>query len=114
MDPNQRRRPHPRSAAAESEQTFETSLAQLEASLQGLKDRYIQVQTDQATQAHLRQQLATLQAEVTAVQEQLAALEVRLESQLFNWKSQQTVFWQIVRFLGLGLVLGYLLRACAS
>lgn len=69
---------------------------------------------DQASQADLKQRLALLQADVTAIQSQLAEVEARLESRLFNWKSQQEVFWQILRFSGLGLVLGYFLRACTS
>jgi len=107
--------PRHRSSSPDSDRLeFETSLAQLDESLQSLKDRYRQVQTDRAAQATLRQRLAILQDEITAVQEQLTELETRLESRLFNWKSQQDFFWQVIRFVGLGLVLGYFLRACTG
>lgn len=93
---------------------FEDSLAQVTDSLRSLTNRYQQIKMDQASQADLKQRLALLQADVTAIQSQLAEVEARLESRLFNWKSQQEVFWQILRFSGLGLVLGYFLRACTS
>lgn len=111
-NPSPRRRS---SALPDSDrQEFETSLADLDAALQHLKNRYNQVQADQVAAASLRQRLAALQDEVTAVQAQLSELEIRLESKLFNWKSQQEFFWQVIRFVGLGLVLGYFLRACSS
>lgn len=106
--------PRHRSSPDSDRLEFEALLADLDESLQHLKNRYAQVQADQAAAANLRQRLTTLQDEITAVQAQLAELEIRLESKLFNWKNQQEFFWQVIRFVGLGLVLGYFLRACTS
>ena len=89
------------SAAAE-EFSLEQSIATLETNLTQLKDRYHQVQQDQARQAEL-----TLQAESEAISAELHELEVRLESQLFSWESWQQYFWQTVRFVGLGVAIGW-------
>ena len=96
---------------------FEQELAQVEASLQELKARYAQVQRDQAEQAQLqatrdRLQAAkqpTLQAELQQVNDRLDELAVSLESQLFSWGSLREGFWQILRFGGLGVVIGWFL-----
>jgi len=41
-------------------------------------------------------------------------LETNLESQLFSWTSLKRPFWQIIRFGGLGVVIGWLLRSCVG
>lgn len=101
--------------------TFEQELAEVERSLQDLKARYTQVQQDQQQQAQLQQQRdqirqaleqggrSDLKAELKQVQEQIDALEVNLESRLFQWSSLKEPFWQIIRFGGLGVVIGWLL-----
>lgn len=101
--------------------TFEQELTEVERSLQALKERHQQVQQDQQRQAELghrrediRQELRQspvpeLKTELQQVQEELEELEVRLESRLFSWKSLREPFWQIVRFGGLGIVIGWLL-----
>lgn len=101
--------------------TFEQELNEVERSLQALKERHQQVQQDQQRQAELghrrediRQELRQspvpeLKTELQQVQEELEELEVRLESRLFSWKSLREPFWQIVRFGGLGIVIGWLL-----
>ncbi len=98
---------------------FEQELATVERSLQALKQRYSQVQQDQAMQAELharqdslnqqlkRQPSPEIKAELKQIAEQLAELEVNLESRLFTWDSLKESFWQIIRFGGLGLVLGW-------
>ncbi|MDX2243389.1 MAG: hypothetical protein NW224_22135 [Leptolyngbyaceae cyanobacterium bins.302] len=111
----------PQSEALEFEQEFEQELTNVERSLQELKQRYTQVQQDQATQAHLqarqsdlKQQLkrrksAEMQAELKCIETQLEALETNLESHLFTWGSLKEAFWQILRFGGLGIVIGWFL-----
>jgi hypothetical protein len=101
--------------------TFEQEFAELERSLQALKDRYIQVQHDQQTQVQLQQRqreigqqmqrspTPDLKAELTQIQTRLEDLEVSLESRLFTWGSLKEPFWQIIRFGGLGLLLGWFL-----
>ncbi|MBW4470279.1 MAG: hypothetical protein KME45_07720 [Stenomitos rutilans HA7619-LM2] len=100
-------------------QTFEQELAEVEWSLRGLQERYMQVQQDEQRQATLethkadvRRQLqrsssSDLKAELTRLQAQIDALEVNLESRLFSWGSLREPFWQIVRFGGLGLIIGW-------
>ena len=100
---------------------FDQELAQVERSLQELKHRYTQVQQDQARQAQLqsrqetlkqqlkRQPSPTLKTELKQIEAQLEELSVNLESQLFTWGSLKESFWQIIRFGGLGMVLGWLL-----
>jgi hypothetical protein len=36
---------------------------------------------------------------------------VALESQLFSWNGIKEVFWQAIRFGGLGMVAGWVLRS---
>jgi ABC-type phosphate transport system auxiliary subunit len=96
--------------------TFEQELAEVERSLQELKDRHSQVQQAETAQATLKQrqeqvkhqlQQATsseLKAELQQIQGSLDELEVKLESRLFSWEKP---FWQIVRFGGAGLVIGW-------
>ena len=55
--------------------------------------------------------LAGLPAEELAqMQDRVEALKVTLESQLLSWREMQEPFWQIFRFVGLGLVVGWFLR----
>ncbi|MBD2092141.1 hypothetical protein H6F67_20025 [Microcoleus sp. FACHB-1515] len=101
-------------------QEFERSLQELEQSVVELRSRFEQVKTDQQRQQELRQRSIELQrrrqspqtqAELKRVREQLDALELALESHLFSWSGLKEAFWQAVRFLGLGIVIGWLLRA---
>ncbi|MGL4619237.1 MAG: DUF2203 domain-containing protein, partial [Chroococcidiopsis sp.] len=42
---------------------------------------------------------------------QLETIEVNLESQLFSWGSLKAPFWQAVRFGGLGVIVGWILKS---
>ncbi len=98
---------------------FDESLQQVERSLIQLKERYAQVQVDQQRQTDLQaqqQQIQSelksaktpeLQAELRRIEQELEALELNLESQLFSWAGFKEVFWQAVRFGGLGLAIGW-------
>jgi predicted RNase H-like nuclease (RuvC/YqgF family) len=100
-------------------QAFEQELAAVERSLHDLKERYTQVQQDERTQAQLQERkeqikrqmgrspTAELKAELKRLQTQLDELEVNLESNLFSWGSLREPFWQIIRFGGLGIVIGW-------
>ncbi len=48
------------------------------------------------------------------VGEQLEQIEANLESRLLSWSSLREPFWQIVRFVGIGIIIGVILRGCAS
>ncbi|MFN9534021.1 MAG: DUF2203 domain-containing protein [Pseudanabaena sp.] len=52
--------------------------------------------------------------QLDAVTEQLEQIEADLESRLLSWSSFREPFWQIVRFVGLGIFIGVILRGCAS
>lgn len=46
--------------------------------------------------------------------DRLEQVEANLESRLLSWSSFREPFWQIVRFGGLGIIIGIVLRSCAS
>jgi len=100
---------------------FSSAIAEVEAALHDLKQRYAQVQRDRQQRDELRARQATLQAtesppadELAAIAQQLETIELNLESRLFRWGALQEPFWQAVRFGGLGLLLGWLLGFGAS
>jgi chromosome segregation ATPase len=122
--------PNAPDASATFEQEFEQEVQELERSLQSLKERYTQIQDDQSRQNNLQQRLnqvqrdlrrtrspemrQELQAELKQIRQQLDALEVALESRLLSWNSLKDVFWQAVRFGGLGVVVGWILKSCTN
>lgn len=101
---------------------FEQELLKVERALIALKERYNQVQADKASQKELQQRLGRLRhtklpnvkAELKQIQQQLEELELNLESQLFSWQSVKEPFWQVVRFGGLGVIIGWLLKSVAG
>jgi DNA repair exonuclease SbcCD ATPase subunit len=48
------------------------------------------------------------------ISDRLEQLEADLESRLLSWSSLREPFWQIVRFGGLGVVIGVILKSCAG
>ena len=116
----------PSDSAVDLEAELESSLEDVERSLIALKQRYAQVQHDQERQAQLGQrlnqvkkqlrknQLPQLKVELRQIKEQLEVIELNLESQLFSWGSLKEPFWQAVRFGGLGVVVGWILKSCAG
>jgi ribosome-associated translation inhibitor RaiA len=105
---------------------FDQALDELGRSLQKLQDRYAQVKADQQRQETLHQRIEqaqrdyastqdlSLKLEIKRLKDQLVELEVALESQLFSWSSLKEPFWMAVRFGGLGIVLGWLLKSLAG
>lgn len=106
---------------------FAQALEQLERSLQTLRGRYEQVIAAQQRQAELQDQLQhvnvegdpstiapDLLAERQRIEQELAELEVILESRLISWDSLKEGFWQALRFGGLGIVIGWVLRTLAN
>ncbi len=103
----------------ESEPSFEQILETVERSLQELKERHAQIEQDQHLQRELearsqtmRSQLrqsksSSLKLELRKIEKQLEELEFNLESRLFSWAGFKEVFWQAVRFGGLGIVVGW-------
>lgn len=106
---------------------FEQALSEVERDLQALKERYDQVRRDRKRQAELQQRREQirkelrhssnrqlLQAELKQIKQQLETIELNLESRLFSWGSLKEPFWQAVRFGGLGVVVGWILKSCAG
>ncbi|BAY91532.1 MULTISPECIES: hypothetical protein [unclassified Tolypothrix] len=112
------------STEGNSEADFEQELQEVERSLFSLKERYNQVQSDREQKAQWQQRRQELQqnknpapeikAELRQIKQQLEALELNLESQLFSWRSFKKPFWQAVRFGGMGVIIGWILKSCAG
>ena len=107
------------SDGAETWGEIEAALAKAKQRLSEVQDRYQQVRRDlrmqrelEAERAQLQRQpdSAALRAELEDIEQQLSQIEVAIESQLFSWDSFREIFWQIVRFVGLGIVVGWFLR----
>lgn len=93
---------------------FDADLSQLETSVQVLRQRFEHMRQLQAEQAQVQQQLqmSGLSAEeISQLQSRLADLEMQLESSVFDWRSLREPFWQAVRFGGLGIIIGWVLRS---
>lgn len=98
-----------------------TAIQDLEQLLTDLRDRYQQIQADEPLRSQLQEQIATqqqrlkakpdqkadLKAELAQLNDQLDEVEMRLESRLVSWLGLRAYFWQIVRFGGMGLLLGW-------
>ncbi len=117
----------PNDPSAAEPLNFEQAIQELEQSLQVLKARHAQVQLDQQRQQELQQRLGeaeratkgtrrnrAAEMEIKQLRQQLEELEVALESQLFSWSGLREFFWQAVRFGGLGIVIGWVLKSLAS
>ena len=102
-------------ASPTDEINFEQALENVERSLSDLKARYAQVERDQEQLEALRQRedklkqskSSSLKAELREIEQQLEELEINLESRLFSWTGLKEVFWQAVRFGGLGIAIGW-------
>lgn len=77
-----------------------------------LRDRFFAIRRAKAKYEQITSaDLTKLPAEELAqMQDRVEALKVTLESQLLSWREMREPFWQVVRFVGLGLVIGWFLR----
>ena len=48
------------------------------------------------------------------ISDRLEQIEGDLESRLLSWSSFREPFWQIVRFGGIGIIIGVILRSCVN
>jgi chromosome segregation ATPase len=125
--------PNPESTqGSDDDLDFATALQEVEQSLSDLKQRYSEIEQNQALQAQLQERAAELKKELRRtpsyersrrqplrdelrhIQEQLDTIELNLESQLFSLSSLKEPFWQAIRFGGLGLIIGWILKSCAG
>ncbi|MBD2579864.1 DUF2203 domain-containing protein [Oscillatoria sp. FACHB-1406] len=104
------------------DEDLDEAIARLERSLLEFKERYSQVRRDLQRQTELQQERVQLRgsrntemrSQLRAIERELESLEINLESRLFNWRSLWHPFWQAVRFGGLGIAIGWALKAWAG
>ena len=92
---------------------FVTALEETSKDFQALRERYIEVRDafSKRTQAQAKLTQGHLpKAELNRLKKQIETLEETLENQLMSWNNLKEPFWQVLRFMGLGMVLGWLLR----
>ena len=110
------------SATTNSDREIEKILTEVGQSLEELRKRHLQVQQDWQKHAELvkyKQELEQKKAnnfekepiktELKDIEKQISELEINLESVLLP-----DIFWQAVRFGGLGIVIGWLLKSFAG
>lgn len=104
---------------------LEQAIKKVERSLLDLEERYNQVKQDQLRRSELLETQSQLQSnplsktqeirqQLKEIEKELETIEFDLESKLFSWGSWKEPFWQAVRFGGLGLVMGWLLKSGAG
>lgn len=114
---------------------FEAALYDTERSLRELQERYQQIRQAQQRQAEIQQSLQKipfqeklpsprLEKQLQSLQDELQELSIILESRLLSDEENQglmfaqvlfiEIFWQIVRFGGIGVILGWLLKTWAG
>ena len=104
------------------ENDLEQILIEVERSLEQLQQRHTQVKQDLAMRSQLQQRQQKLKqhskdkslpkplkTELRSLQEELDNLELNLESVLLP-----DIFWQVVRFVFLGIVIGWFLHMLAT
>ena len=108
------------------ESEFVQALETVERSLATVKERYTQVQVDRLRQVELgnrrediresvrQNPTAQLKKELREIEQELETIELNLESSLFSWVSIKQPFWQAIRFGGLGILLGWILKSYAG
>jgi hypothetical protein len=92
--------------------TLGTQLQLIETALMEVRSRYEQVCEDTERQAELQERRSALkpqglQSELKQLEQELDVLEHRLESRIFAWNGLRRYFWQTVRFVGLGVAIGW-------
>ncbi|MGB3534772.1 MAG: DUF2203 domain-containing protein [Microcoleaceae cyanobacterium] len=104
---------------------IEEAIIAVERSLCDLKQRYNQVQQDKRRQAELKHRIEEIlperrqhrtqqiREELKQLEAELETIEINLESHLFTWSSLKEPFWQAIRFGGVGVILGWLLKTVA-
>lgn len=98
------------------------AIFELESAIARLKERYNQVETDKNRQQELttekeelekqlkRNSHNSIKSEIKLINQELEEIELRLESELFKWSSLKEPFWQIIRFGGVGIIIGWILK----
>lgn len=103
------------------------AIANVEISLEKLKQRHQQIIEDQSKKSTLenrQQEIKDLQgknnsqdsikSELHYIEKELGDIELRLESDLVKWSSFLEPFWMMVRFGGIGVIIGWILKTINS
>ncbi len=93
-------------AAKEKQPELEARLSELKAE----EARYAQDQPIKAQQPDHEARLSELKTELETVKTQLASTWEDLESQLITWRDKEELFWQFLRFAGIGFALALILN----
>ncbi|MBR8829093.1 MAG: hypothetical protein DSM107014_14540 [Gomphosphaeria aponina SAG 52.96 = DSM 107014] len=106
---------------------IEQALLDLEQSFVALKERLAQVKRDEERREELTERVNELKeqkknnratepikTEIRLLQRELEEIEVNLESRLLSFSAFKEPFWQAVRFAGMGVVIGWVLKSCAG
>lgn len=122
MTSNESRYNSNRPMSLETDCEVKKTLVAVERTLTTLGDRYYQIKQDWQKYTELKQYQAELEAkkipnpakdpiktELKQLLQELETLEIDLESALLP-----DLFWQAVRFGGLGIVIGWLLKSLAG
>jgi len=102
------------------ENDLEQVLVEVEQSLKQLQSRHTQVKQDLIKRSHLKNRQQDLKqqdqslpkplkTELRSLKQELDSLELNLESVLLP-----DIFWQVVRFVFLGIAIGWLLNGWAT
>ena len=111
-----------KSSVVNSDSEMESVLTDVGQSLEELRTRYLQVKQDWQRYSELvnhKEKLGQTKAnnfekepiktELRDIEQQISELEIKLESVLLP-----DLFWQAIRFGGLGIAIGWLLKTLAS
>jgi DNA repair exonuclease SbcCD ATPase subunit len=93
-------------AAQEKQPELEARLSELKAE----EARYAQGQSDPSQPPDREAHLSQIKAELETVKTQLASTWEDLESQLITWRDKEELFWQFLRFAGIGFALALILN----
>ena len=121
-DDHQDRDPNENNSAPNGDREIAKILTEVGESLEALSDRYLQVKQDWQRHTELvkyKQELEQKKAsnferepiktELKDIEQQISDLEINLESVLLP-----DLFWQALRFGGLGIAIGWLLKSLAG
>ncbi|AFY70117.1 hypothetical protein Pse7367_1841 [Thalassoporum mexicanum PCC 7367] len=121
-------KPNPEQPQNNAWEEVEVQISQAEYLLQDLKQKLAQVKVAQDTKTELQKQQQKLEGEldqgsgdkeelkqqVDELSKQIESIETELASRFISWRSFREPFWQIVRFAGVGVLVGVLLKSCAA
>jgi chromosome segregation ATPase len=116
---------------AKENSEIEKTLDELEESLFSLREAYVQSRQDEQQQGELRQQRRELKrkgkkeaskndkkdpikTELRSIERQMVDLDNKIASRFIDITIFKDQFWQIVRFAGLGIVIGWVLKTVAG